>query len=137
MLIDDDFGRKFAAHWKVEPGIEENRTLVTQWMVIPFDTTVHYIAVHLHPFATSLELRDLTANSSIYKSHTTAPKDGIGLTRVESFSSEEGIPIFKDHEYELVSRYDNTSGVDQDSMAVMFLYLHATDLYDFYFRNDR
>jgi len=35
----------------------------------------------------------------------------------------EGIPIYKDHQYELVSVYDDTSGVDQDSMAVMFRYL--------------
>ena len=35
-----------------------------------------------------------------------------------------GIPIFRAHEYELKSVYDNTSGEDQDSMAVMFLYVH-------------
>jgi hypothetical protein len=122
-LITDDFGRSFAAHWKVEPGVEVNRTLVTQWMDIPFDTTVHYIAVHLHPFATSLELRDLTTNSSVYRSRATPPAGGIGLAHVESFSSEEGIPIYKDHEYELVSVYDNTTSETQDSMAIMFLYM--------------
>jgi hypothetical protein len=122
-FITDNFGRKFAAHWEVEPGIEENRTLVTQWMDIPFDTTVHYIAVHLHPFAASLELRDLTTNSSVYKSLATPPPSGIGLAHVESFSSEEGIPIYKDHEYELVSVYDNTTSETQDSMAIMFLYM--------------
>jgi hypothetical protein len=122
-FITDDFGRKFAAHWKVEPGIEENRTLVTQWMDVPFDTTIHYIAVHLHPFATSLELRDLTTDSSVYKSLATPPPSGIGLAHVESFSSEEGIPVYKDHEYELVSVYDNTTSETQDSMAIMFLYM--------------
>ncbi len=31
--------------------------------------------------------------------------------------------MFKDHQYELVSIYDNTSSEDQTSMAVMLLYL--------------
>src|SRR5262249_10503057 len=34
--------------------------------------------------------------------------------------SEEGIPLIKGHRYELVSVYNNTSGIDQDSMASMF-----------------
>jgi len=123
IFLTDDFGRKFAAHWDVEPGVQVNRTLVTQWMDIPFDTTVHYIAVHLHPFATSLELRDLTSDTSLFESHATAPPDGIGLAHVESFSSEEGIPIYKDHEYELVSVYDNTTSETQDSMAIMYIYM--------------
>jgi hypothetical protein len=28
-------------------------------MNLPFDTTVHYVAAHLHPCVESLELRDL------------------------------------------------------------------------------
>jgi hypothetical protein len=121
--LEDSYGRKFAAHWTVPPGIDVNRTLVTHWMSLPFDTTVHYIAVHLHPFATSLELRDLTSNETLFESQATASATGIGLERVESFSSAEGIPVYADHEYELVSIYNNTTSVDQDSMAIMFLYM--------------
>ena len=47
----------------------------------------------------------------------------IGLERVESFTSVEGIPVYADHEYELVSVYENTSAEAQDSMAIMFLYM--------------
>jgi hypothetical protein len=79
--------------------------------------------VHLHPFAESLEFRDLTAGTTIFKSKARNPKDRIGLDHVDAFSSAEGVPLFKDHQYELVSVYDNTSGVDQDSMAVMYIYL--------------
>jgi hypothetical protein len=70
-----------------------------------FDTTVHYIAVHLHPFAESLELVDLTTGESVFKSKARNFDDKIGLEEVEFFSSEEGLPIYKDHEYELVSTY--------------------------------
>ena len=34
-----------------------------------------------------------------------------------------GIPVYADHQYELVSVYENTSAEEQDSMAVMYLYL--------------
>lgn len=119
----DDFRRTFSGHWVVKPGREVNRSLVTQILKLPYDTTVHYIAVHLHPFAESLELRDLTAGDTVYKSQARGLESKIGLKHVDSFSSEEGIPLYKDHEYELVSTYDNTTTVDQDSMAVMLLYL--------------
>ena len=121
--MQDPFGRVFAAHWQVPPGREVNHSLVTRFMSIPYDTTVHYIAVHLHPFATSLELRDLTADSVVFRSHARGPEVGIGLEHVETFSSEEGIRVYADHEYELVSVYENTTDQVQDSMAVMFLYL--------------
>ena len=125
--ITDAFGREFSAHWHVAPGVEVNRTLVTGWMELPYDTTVHQISVHLHPFAESLELRDLTTGTTVYKSQTRAPALGIGLEHVDSFSSEEGVPVYADHEYELVSVYNNTTSETQDSMAVMFLYMLDKD----------
>lgn len=124
----DPQGRTFTGHWVVPPGRQVNRTLVTNMLSLPFDTTVHAIAVHLHPFAESLELRDLTADSTVFASRAENFADRIGLARVEAFSSVEGIPIFKDHEYELVSVYNNTTDVDQDSMAVMLLYLRDRDV---------
>ena len=124
---EDPFGRQFAAHWQVPPGREENHSLVTSFMAIPYDTTVHFISVHLHPFATSLELRDLTADSTGFLSIARGPETGIGLDHVDTFESEVGIPVYADHEYELVSVYENTSNEVQDSMAVMFLYMLDQD----------
>jgi hypothetical protein len=119
----DFFNRIFTGHWVVKPGREVNHTLATRMLVVPYDTTVHYIAVHLHPFAESLELKDLTTGETVYKSNVIGAKDRIGIENVDYFSSEEGIPLFKDHEYEIISVYNNTSDDDQDSMAVMFLYV--------------
>jgi hypothetical protein len=92
-------------------------------MNLPFDTKVHYIAVHLHPFARSLELRDLTDGRVIFKSRVRAARNRIGIESVDYLSSKEGIPVYKNHEYELVSIYDNTTKENVDSMAVMFLYV--------------
>lgn len=122
-VYTDDYGRKFTGHWVVPPGLEVNRSNTTRFMGLRFDTTAHYIAVHLHPFARSLELRDLTAGETVFLSRVDPSEGRIGIDRIEHYSSPEGIPLFKDHEYELVSIYDNTSDVDQDSMAVMYMYV--------------
>jgi hypothetical protein len=123
--IDHDVhGRQFTAHWVVEPGREETNTLVTEFLNLEFDTTVHYIAVHLHPFAESLELFDRTADESVFRAEVQGSTDRIGIERVPYFSDLDGRAMVADHEYELVSIYDNTSGEEQDSMAVMYLYLY-------------
>ena len=78
---------------------------------------------HLHPFAEFVELIDLTSGKTVYKSKVTAADGRVGIERVEHFESEEGLPVFADHEYELLSVYNNTSDEDADSMAVMFMYM--------------
>ena len=122
-LRTDSLGRRFSAHWVVKPGREVNHTRVSDTMDLPYDTAIHYIAIHLHPFAESLELVDRTEGRTVFKSEVKGFHDRIGVERVEHFSSEEGIPVYKGHEYELISVYNNTTSREQDSMAVMFLYL--------------
>ncbi len=126
----DEQGRQFTGFWVVEPGRDVNHTRVTTKLDLPYDSTVHAIAVHLHPFAESLELRDLTANATVFHSRAQQVESGIGLSHVETFVSRDGLPLYADHEYELVSVYDNTSDEDQDSMAVMYLYVLVRDLPD-------
>ena len=120
---EDGLGRTFTGHWVVEPGREENHTLVTHILNLPFDTTVHYVAVHLHPFAESIRLHDLTTGETVFESHADQFLDRIGLSHVESFSSTEGFPLYRTHDYELVSVYNNASRAPQDSMAVLNLYM--------------
>ena len=123
-LWEDPYGKKFSGHWKVPPGKQVNHTNVTAYLNIPFDTRVYYIAVHLHPFAESLELRDISANKSVYKSYVRNSPGKVGLDHVDFYSSVEGLRVYRDHQYELISTYHNTSDIEHDSMAVMFLYLH-------------
>jgi hypothetical protein len=119
---DDQYGRKFTGHWVVNPGREVNRTPVTKLLSLPYDTTAHYIAVHLHPFAESLELYDLTAKKTVFKSKVRGMPGRIGIAHVDYFTSEEGVMMYDDHEYELISVYHNTTKEPQDSMAVMYIY---------------
>lgn len=121
--VRDALDQRFAGHWIVPPGREVRRTDVTRLMNLPFDTTIHYIAVHLHPFAESLELRDATVGRTIFRSRARNLEQGIGLEHVDCFASLEGEPVYVNHTYELVSVYHNTTQQPQDSMAVMYMYL--------------
>ncbi|MFT4623746.1 MAG: hypothetical protein ACI8PZ_002402 [Myxococcota bacterium] len=120
---EDHLGQAFTAHWKVEPGREVNVTNVTRFLNLPYDTTAHYIAVHLHPFAHSLTLRDLTTGENVYEAFTRQAEGRVGLDHIDHYEGADGIPLYKDHEYELVSVYENTTDDVVDSMAVMYLYL--------------
>ena len=109
------------AHWVVKPGPETRKTSLGQ--AFPFDTTVHYIAIHMHSYAESLELRDLTTGESVFLAKATPTEDGGGLADIEHYSSREGIKVYANHQYELISKYNNTSDVDATAMAFMFCYV--------------
>jgi cyclophilin family peptidyl-prolyl cis-trans isomerase len=117
----DPQGRHMTGHWVIRPGREVNHSDVTWFMDLPIDTTLHYAGVHLHPYAESLELRDVTTNKSVFKSMAVNPKDKIGLDHVDVLSSSAGVPLYRNHKYELVSVYNNTTGDDHDSMASLYL----------------
>jgi len=120
--MKDAFGRVFNGHWVVPPGRSTYHTPVNDYLNLTHDSSVHYIAVHLHPFAESLALRDLTTGEEVYKSQATNSPFQIGLSRVDHYSNPEGLKVYKDHDYELVVVYNNTSSEPQDSMAVFFMY---------------
>ena len=63
----DRFARRFTDHWVLEPGREENHTRVTTLLDLPSDTTIHYIGVHVHPYAESIELGDLSDGTTIFR----------------------------------------------------------------------
>ena len=121
-IYKDKFQRRFTGHWVVPPGRHEYRTLVTEMIQIPYDTTIHFIGVHVHPFSESLALNDLTTGETVWKSFHKTSSTRIGLDLVDAYSSAEGLPFHKGHQYELVSVYDNPTDKDSDAMATMFLY---------------
>ena len=123
----DHEGRTFAGHWVVKPGRDVRTTSINGWLDMQQDLTVHYVAVHLHPFAESLQLRDATTGETVLASKAENRPERIGLARVEQIASPAGITLHKDHQYELVSAYNNTSGKDRTAMAVMYLYVEDTE----------
>jgi hypothetical protein len=121
--FEDENGHPFTPHWVVNKGVEKNQTVVTEMLDLPYDTTIHYILAHVHPFCESLELRDLTTGESVVKLEMKQESGKIGLSHTEHFQSVEGLPLYKDHAYEMLSVYNNTSDKDQDAMAVMIFFL--------------
>ena len=117
----DPHGRHFTGHWSVPPGRQVNRSDITWFMALPYDAVLHYAAVHLHPFAESLSIRDVTTNQTIMTAKAINPVGRIGLTHVDTFSSVDGVPLHKDHQYEIISVYNNTTKEAHDSMASVFL----------------
>ena len=116
----DPNGRKVTGHWVVPPGRQVNHSDVTWFMALPFDAKLHYAAVHLHPFAESITLRDITKDKTIFTAKTKNPEGKVGLDHVDTFISTEGVQLYKDHQYEVISVYNNTTDQTHDSMASIF-----------------
>jgi hypothetical protein len=123
MPYRDKQGRTFAGHWVVKPGRETRRTPINGWLQMQEDMKVHYVSVHLHPFAESLNLLDATTGDTVLASKAENRPERIGLARVDQIASRDGITLRKDHQYELVSEYNNTSGANRTAMAVMYMYI--------------
>lgn len=113
--------------WMVPPGHHVYRSNVSHQMLLPFDTMAHYIFSHVHASCQSIELRDLTTGETVFKSMVTNYTDKIGIVHLDHYSSEKGTPIYKDHDYEIISVYNNTSTADQRAMALFYIYLWDKD----------
>jgi len=127
-FVQDRHGRRFSSFWVVPPGRHSYHTRVTDQLALPYDTTVHFAAAHLHPFAESLQLFDITTGKTVLRLAAKQRENGAGLAEVERYSSAQGVPLFADHEYDLIADYDNTTATDQDAMATMLLYVLVRDL---------
>ena len=115
-------------HWIVPPGHHIYTTEITPQLNLPFDTTIHYATMHVHPFARGMELRDLTTGTTIFRLNSQDWPDRVGVAYVEEFKSIEGIPIQRDHRYELSAEYDNPLDSETDAMAILYLYFLEKDL---------
>ena len=125
----DGLGRQYSSHWIVPPGRNEIHTVMNKLMNLTEDIDIHYIAAHLHPYATSIEIRDLTTQSSLFYADVESSSDGKALTKIHNFSSDEPLTLQADHDYDFISIYENTSGEDVTAMAVVHLYV-AFDEFD-------
>jgi hypothetical protein len=122
------FGEGKTPHWMVSPGCHIFRTEITPQLNLPFDTTIHYATIHVHPFARGIELRDLTSGTTLFRLNSQDWADRLGVAHVDELKSIKGIPIYRDHRYEVTAEYDNTSNSKTDAMAILYLYLLEKNL---------
>jgi hypothetical protein len=118
----DTSGKEMNLHWLVPPGRHTYRHKLKEGLGIHYDTTAHFISMHLHNHAESMELIDLTAQKTVFKGKVSYYPNSRDIDRFEYYSDEEGIPLFIDHEYELTAVYNNTTDEDIDAMAVLYIY---------------
>jgi hypothetical protein len=120
--IVTQFGEANTVHWMVPPGRHRYRTEVTQQMNLPFDTTVHYVTGHLHPFGKFIELVDMSTGQVVFNVSSKDLSDRLGVEEMSQIISEDGIPIRKGTRYELIAEYDNTTDQPIDAMAILYFY---------------
>ncbi|HET9234870.1 MAG TPA: hypothetical protein VFP10_12085, partial [Candidatus Eisenbacteria bacterium] len=41
---------------------------------------------------------------------------------MDELSSQAGVPLHRDHQYEIVTRYNNTTQADIDAMSILYIY---------------
>ena len=125
--VNDD-GQYLSGHWVIFKGRETYRYDITKQLQLKDSTTMHHTAIHVHPFAETLEFRDKTLDSTLFVSKAENYSDKIGLKKVTYFSSEKGLMLYPDHDYELVLITNNTTDVNQDMMASMFVFLYDKEM---------
>ncbi len=113
-------------HWLVPPGRHTYTTDVTPDLPnFPGDKMIHYISMHVHPYAESLELRDKTLNRLVWKGkaqQAADPNDARILT-TEHYSNSAGLPFVKGHRYQLIAVYNNRTDHKIDAMAVLWMFV--------------
>ena len=128
--VQAQFGNDVTYHWMVPPGRHTYRAkVVSNELNLTAPTTMHYATAHLHPYGESLELYDLTAQQSVVKIQAEDFHDKVGVAHMGEFQSERGLLITPDHQYELRAEYNNTTSVDSDAMAILYLYLDEKDFH--------
>lgn len=124
----DKEGNVLSGHWVIPKGKNTYRSSIDEQLDLKDSLRLHFSAIHVHPFATSIALYDKTTNENLFKSAISNYKDKIGLIKVQPFSSVEGVWLFANHKYELILEVDNTSRVNQDMMGSMFLFFYDEEL---------
>ena len=126
---DDGKGNKMSGHWVIPTGKHRYHSAINSQLQIETDSIrLHAAAVHVHPFATALTLWDKTDNKVIFKSNVINHQGKIGLSKIDAFSSESGVWMYQNHEYELVLDVNNTTTINQDMMGSMFLFFYDEEL---------
>lgn len=120
--FQDGHGGVFADRWLLPPGAQENRTLVTRILALQRDTRIHHASGHLSPLGTTLELYDFTARESLIKLNKKPGVEGL-----EQFQSTQGVELKREHEYQLVAVFDNSTETVQQASAQMALYIEPPE----------
>ncbi len=125
---DDGKGNKLSGHWVIPFSKKLYRSAITNQLQIKDSLRLHFSAPHVHPFATSISVFDVTENKNVFTCKVKNHADKIGISEIETFSSEKGIWFYENHNYDLILETNNTSKNQQDMMGSMFLFFYDKEL---------
>ena len=112
-------------HWLVPPGRHTYTSPVVRPMYqtpgnplgIGANTRIHVMRVHLHGYGESVALLDKTTGETIWTGYAKNANGLRQILRSDSYSDVEGIPLHRDHQYELEIVYDNPTDQPIDAMG--------------------
>ena len=73
-----------------------------------------------------MALFDKTVNKLVWKGGARNHPERAHIVSIDSYSSTTGIPVYADHQYELVTTYNNPTAGNIDAMAVMRIFVERT-----------
>ncbi|HLN95558.1 MAG TPA: hypothetical protein VK183_07970 [Flavobacterium sp.] len=124
----DPSGQTYSGHWVIPPGKRTYRASIDDMLRLKDSARLHAAALHVHPFATRMTLRDVTTGKTVFESTIRNHRNRIGIDRIGDYVSEAGTMLYANHSYELVLETDNTTAVNQDMMGSAFLFFYDAEL---------
>jgi hypothetical protein len=99
----------------VTPGHDEKQVTIE----MPFDGVIHFLGTHVHPYAVSMELFNVSRGERVWKGTRQANAGPAGA--MEVFSSTEGYSVRAGEKYRVTAVYDNPTADPVDAMAGLFM----------------
>lgn len=121
-------GKKLSGHWVIFPGTKKYKSNINDHLVLKDSLRLHFAAPHVHPFATSISMFDATTNTTLFTCKIKNANNKISLKKINTFSSIKGIWLYNNHNYEIHLETNNTTKINQDMMASLFLFFYDNDL---------
>ena len=125
---EDNKGVVLSSHWVLPSGNTQYEYDITYQLALKEDATIHAMIAHLHPYAKTFSLYDMTADEVVYAFECENYDQKIGLKNVPTYSSVKGIKLHADHKYKLILVTTNTSSASRDMMAVLYAYVYDREM---------
>ena len=99
----------------VDPGRDERHLSFE----MPFDCRIHLVGAHVHPYATSMELYNVSRQEAVWIG-THGKQEGTNSLGV--YSSRDGYRVRAGETFRITSVYDNPTAAPIDAMAGLFIF---------------
>jgi hypothetical protein len=88
---------------------------------LPFEGRIHFIGTHIHPYAESVAVFDVSRKEEVWRGRTRL-EAAEHRQAMETYSSVSGYPVHPGQLFRLSCVYDNPTSSKIDAMAAAFIY---------------